>query len=310
MKKRAKAYLALLTTALFWGIALPVIKYTLRFIDPFSFLFYRFIIVVAILFPIFLIFEKKHPLKLSDLPRLFCLGTLSTTVVLSLLFYGMQYTTAIDVSLISILSPIMIVFGGALFLKEKVTKQEKVGLTIAFVGALITLLQPLLEKQLAHPKAILGNILVFSSYLGWATYTLLWKNQSKKYHPLVITFFNFSAGLITSLPIFVLNRLYYIDWQRSVYMPISPFFHVNSQAWFGIIYMATFSSVIAFFTYNYGVSKIEASEATLFTYLQPLFSAPLAVLWLGEKITFPFIIGAIFIVCGVTLTEVRKRLIK
>ncbi len=298
-KERNKAYLALLTTTLFWGISVPVIKYTLRFIDPFAFLFWRFLLVTVILSPIFLITLKKTSIKISDLPKLFCLGSLSTTLCLSLLFYGMQYASAIDVSLISILSPVIIVLGGAFFLQEKVTKQEKIGLSIAFFGALITLLQPLLERKIAHPKAVLGNILVFASYIAWASYTLLWKNQSKKYHPMVITFFNFFAGLLTIIPIYLLtNQLPATSYQ------------LPADALPGILYMAIFSSVIAYFTYNYGVSKIEASEATLFTYLQPLFAVPLSVLWLREKITLPFIIGAIFIIGGVSLSEIRKRVVR
>lgn len=309
MPERNNAYLALLTTALIWGIAVAVIKYTLKFIDPFSFLFWRFLIVSAILLPVFLVFVKKHPLKIVDLPKLLWLGTLSTTACLAILFVGLKYTTAIDASLISILSPIMIVLGGALFLKEKVTKQEKIGLTISFVGAIIALLQPLLERQNAPPRAIFGNLLVFGHYIGWAAYTLLWKKDSKKYHPLTITFFNFFAGLVTIFPIFLYQRWTMIDWQKSVLLPVTPIFYINPKAWFGILYMSIFSSIIAYFTYNYGVSKIEASEATLFTYLQPLFAAPLAILWLGEKITLPFVVGAIFIVFGITLTEARKRLI-
>ena len=75
----------------------------------------------------------------------------------------------------------------------------------------------------------------------------------------------------------------------------------------GILYMAIFSSVIAYTLYEYGLSIIEASEATLFAYLQPIFAAPVALLWLKEKITPPFIIGAVVIGLGVAISEYRTK---
>lgn len=302
LSKRSLAYLSLLITALIWGVAIPVIKYTLNFIDPLSFLFFRFLISSAVLFPFFLMFMRTHPLSKRDLPKLFFLGILATTIVLSLLFWGMEYTTAIDVCLISVLGPIMIVFGGAYFLKEKVTGKEKFGLSIAVFGALIAVLEPLLKRN-AHHGALFGNMLVFLSYIIWAVYTLLYKKESLKYHPLVVTFFNFFSGLITLTPIFLIQKFPITNYklfasQSSFGAQITP----PAVAIPGILYMSIFSSCIAYFTYNLGVSLIEASEASLFEYLKPIFAAPLAIFWLKEEVTLPFLAGAVITTIGVTIS--------
>ena len=191
LPKRKLAYVVLLLTSLIWGVAVVVIKYTLKFIDPLSFLFFRFVISTAAFFPFFLIFIKKHPVSKKDFLKLFLLGTLSTTVTLYLLFWGMKYTTAIDVSLISVLGPILIVFAGAHFLHEKVTQRERIGLSIAVFGTLIAILEPLLKRNQTHSQALFGNILVFSSYVAWTVYIILYKKNSFKYHPITITFFSF-----------------------------------------------------------------------------------------------------------------------
>lgn len=279
-----------------WGVAIVVIKYTLQFIDPVSFLFYRFCLTSAILFPFFLFYVKKHPLPLNKIPRLLFLGTLSTTVCLLFLFIGIQYTTAIDVSLISILGPILIVFGGAYFLKEKVTKRERTGLSIAVLGTLITVLEPVIKKESYPAPALWGNFLVFASYLSWTAYTLLWKVDCKKYHPLVITSFNFFSGLITLAPIFIIKTLN---------LQLTTFNLQNALP--GLLYMSLASSVVAYLTYNWGISLIEASEATVFEYIKPLFAAPLAVLYLKEQVTPVFVLGAIIITLGVFLAEYKPR---
>ena len=297
LSKRKLAYLSLLLTSAIWGIAVVIIKYTLNFIDPLSFLFFRFVISTTVLFPFFLIFIKKHPLSKKDFPKLFLLGTLSSTITLYLLFWGMKYTTAIDVSLISVLGPIMIVFAGARFLHEKVTRREKIGLSVAVCGALIAILEPLLKRS-NHSQALFGNLLVFLSYITWTTYIILYKKDSLKYHPIVITFFNFFSGLLTLTSLFLISKLPITNYQLLITPP--------SAAIPGILYMSLLSSCIAYFTYNLGVSLIEASEATLFDYLKPIFTAPLAFFWLGEKVSLPFLIGAVIITIGVGISETRS----
>ncbi|MBL7158875.1 EamA family transporter [Candidatus Microgenomates bacterium] len=278
-------------------MAVVVIKYTLNFIDPLSFLFFRFLISSAILFPFFLIFIKKHPISKKDFLKLFLLGTLSTTVTLYLLFEGMKYTTAIDVSLISLLGPIMIVFAGSHFLKEKVARREKIGLSIAVFGALIAIMEPLLKRNNGNSQALFGNFLVFLSYVAWTIYIILYKKDSLKYHPITVTFFSFFSGLLTLTPFFLISKFPITHYSLLITPPLA--------ALPGILYMSIFSSCIAFFTYNLGVSLIEASEATLFDYLKPIFTAPLAFFWLGEKVSLPFLIGAVIITIGVGISESR-----
>jgi drug/metabolite transporter (DMT)-like permease len=309
--KRIKAYVLLLITAVIWGIASPVIKYTLRFIQPFSFLFWRFLIVSLVFLPVFFIYKKKKKIKLSSKKvfKLALLGFLGTTLSLGLLFLGYKYTTAIDGSLIYSIAPIIVVIGGAIFLKEKVTKMERVGVIIAFLGSLVIVLQPILEGKAFALKNIYGNVLILLSAIAWATYCLLvCKTETReKTDPLVLTAIGFFVGFLTIIPIFLLENLVLNDYLKSVYFSTQPLFHLNPAAIPGILYMSFFSSVIAYFIYNLGYSLIEASEATIFDYLKPVFAAPLAILWLGEKITPPFLLGALIIFLGVLLTEYRPR---
>jgi len=227
------------------------------------------------------------------------LGLLGTTLSLGLLFLGYKYTTAIDGVLISSMSPLMVIVGGGLFLKEEITRQEKIGSLIAFLGMLVTIIQPLLEGKALALQNIEGNVLILLSAIAWASYCLLLRKfeAKDKNDPLVITSFSFIAGFITIIPFYLIEASFLgrIDLSLAV-GPALP----------GILYMSIFSSVIAFLTYNLGYSLIEASEATLFDYLRPVFAAPLAILWLKESLTLPFLTGAFLIALGVFLTEYKK----
>ena len=302
MNKRIKAYFYLLTTAVIWGFASPIIKYTLRYIPPFAFLFWRFLITAIISLPLFLFYKRQKKIKLNykKIAWLGALGFLGTTLGLSLFFIGLKFTTAIDGSLIYSISPVLVIIGGAWLLNEKVTNLEKTGAVLAFLGSIITIIQPILEGKVLALENIGGNILILLSAFSWAVYCLIVRKLEfkEKADPLILTTIGFFAGLITIIPFYLI--------EKSFFFPSPHFWPVNS-AWPGIIYIATFSSIIAYLTYNLGYSLIEASEATIFDYLKPLFAAPLAILWLGEQITLPFLLGAFFIFLGVFLTEYRPK---
>ena len=71
--------------------------------------------------------------------------------------------------------------------------------------------------------------------------------------------------------------------------------------------MALLSGSLAYTLSHAGQKTIEIGEAAVFSYLYPLFAAPLAVLWLGEKITPSFIFGGLVITVGVVIAEYKKR---
>ncbi|MBP9700700.1 EamA family transporter, partial [Candidatus Woesebacteria bacterium] len=73
-----------------------------------------------------------------------------------------------------------------------------------------------------------------------------------------------------------------------------------------VVFAAVFGSIIGLTAYIKGQAGIEASEAGLFTYLQPVISIPLAVILLGEKIGGFEIAAMLLILSGVWIAE-RKR---
>lgn len=293
-KSRKLAYFALILSAFIWGIAPPIIKYTLRFISPTTFLFYRFLIaslIVAI--PTIVRIKKIKPNK-KDWPVYLLLGFLCTPLNLLLLFLGINKTSAVDASLISITTPIFVAIGGVAFLKERITKKELLGLGIAVVGTFfIIFFQPLLESSSNFSVNLEGNFLVFLGTLVWVVFILL----AKKYRhldPFLLSSFSFFVGLVCFIP-FALPSL------------ITSYLLLTTNVFWSILFMAVFSSIVAYSAHLYGLAKIEASEAEVFTYLQPIFAVPIAFFFLGEKISSLFLLGAALISLGVFVSGSRCR---
>ena len=297
-KKRLTAYLLLTFTAAIWGIAGPVIKATLSFIPPFTFLFWRFLLASIIFLPFFIWLARKEKETLKTLLPIVPIGFLGIPLCLAFVFLGFERTSALDGTILSALAPIFIVLAGVFFLKEKVSKLEALGLAVAIAGSVVMVSQPLLEGGGFARNNLLGNIFIILSDIVWTGYVVASKKEFKKHSPLVITAVSFFTGLVTIFPLALLEKgPQILNFQFSI---------LNSGALWGLLYMTILSSVIAYFTFEAGLRLIEASEATLFAYLQPIFAAPVAVFWLGEKITPPFFLGAVIIAIGIVLTEYRR----
>lgn len=298
--KRLKAYFLLTLVAVIWGVAGPVIKITLPSYSPFVFLTYRFLVSSLVLIPIYLVFKPKWPNSKKEIIILTIVGLVGSTINLAFTFYGFLYSTVLDATILSNTGPIFVVAAGALFLKEKITSREKLGIFITFIGALSIVIEPLLKLGNTNHN-LLGNLLIIGANLSWVAYVILAKYSLKyKVDTLLLVTYMFFLGLITSFPFAIIQS----KGITNLFLIIStapPIAHI------GVWYMAILSGALAYFLYQDAQKSVEASEATLFGYLSPLFAMPLAIFWLHEKITLPFVIGTLIVATGVLIAEYRKN---
>ncbi|MBI3443236.1 DMT family transporter [Candidatus Woesebacteria bacterium] len=296
---RVRAYLELLLVSAIWGIAGVVIKYTLGGFDPLIFLTYRFAISTVLGMGLFAFYGVKIPQNPKILAITLFYGFLTSTVALGLLFLGFDKTTAIDATLISASGPIFVAAAGAIFLKEHVTSREKIGITIAFLGTAITILEPILKNHDGF-AGFEGNLLVFGSLLiGVVTAVLAKVLLRHEVSPVSAANLSFIVGFFTILPFSLVFHGTSQIISQIARASIS--FHV------GVLFMALISGNLAYTLWHKAQKTIEVGEVGLFSYLYPIFATPLAIIWLKEKITLPFIVGAAIITIGVVIAEYKKK---
>ncbi len=296
---RLRAYIILLFVYTIWAVASPVIKFTLGGVSPLLFLFYRFAISsVAALF-IFILTGVHFPKDKKVILNLLLYCLLSSSVTLGLLFFGLENTTFLEAPLITVAAPLLISTAGVIYLKEHVTKREKLGMGIALAGTIFSVLGPLIQGAGSGIR-LSGNILIFL----YLIITVIPSIQAKillrdGVSPITMTNLSFIVGFLSIIPFVFLGQ------GRS--QVISTLIALPFPYFLGILYMALLSGTLAFTLSNEAQKTIEVGEASVFSYLYPILSAPHAIFWLGEKITFPFIIGAVIIAIGVVIAEYKKR---
>jgi drug/metabolite transporter (DMT)-like permease len=293
---RQRAYINLLAVTAIWSFASIVIKYTLEGFSPLTFLFYRF--ALSSIIALFTYNEIKKILKLPK-QKLFMIivySFLSSTVALGFLFLGLDKTTVLNLSLITLAAPLLAAAAGVFFLKEKVTKQEKIGTSIAFSGTLLTVIEPILESA-ANIGSLEGNILI-AIYLvcDIAALVLLKKLLRANETPAALTNFSFIVGFLSLTPLVLFKG-------GDVFVEI-----VNAPKIYhlGVFYMAFISGSLAYYLRAKAQKSIEIGEAALFSYLTSVVTIPQAVLILNEKITPLYLFGAAIILIGVVIAEYRS----
>lgn len=296
--KHLKAFTFLILTSAIWGFASPIIKFTLEGIDPGPFLAYRFFISSIFAIGFFAInrterkiFTGKHIVSTS------VYSLFSTTLALGALFWGLDRVTVLESNIVTSIIPLLIVVAGALVFKEKVPGQEKFGAFIAFLGTCVAIILPVIEgyEDRSH---WLGTVFILAYMASDIVSALMAKGLLKKRVSAAgMTNFSFIFGFITIVPFALIDVSPVQVIDHIVHMPL----HYHLGVW----YMALMSGTMGYYLRNSAQKYVNVGDAGLFAYLIPIFSAPLAVLWLGEKLTMPLVLGSILIITGVVISETR-----
>ena|SRR3989344_2350756 len=299
-KRRLTAYYYLLIASLIWGIAGPIIKFTLFDFPPLIFLSYRFTVSALVSVIIIAITKPKFPTQVGLSLVTVVLGILTSTVTLGLLFLGFAETTSLAGTTISSMGPLFVALLGVLLLRERVTRFEFTGMLLAFIGTVITIVEPVLAAEAQILETTLrGNFFVVLSLIIGAGVILLEKVVLKKgVSASVITHTAFIVGFFTIVPLTLMHYSWPAVLTTITAAPLA--------AHLGVWYMALLSGTFAYWLHARGLSAVEAGEASLFAYLSPIWAAPLALFWLGETISPPFIIGCTIIALGVIIAEYRR----
>lgn len=304
MKKRTQSrwlsYLFLLINTICWGAALIVVKPAFDVTTPFRFLMYRYALALPLSLP--LLFTYRKHVNSDNLKIITVLELIGTTLSLGLLYAGLSKTSAIEASFLTTTTPIFVVLAGVLILKERQEKRETLGLLIAFIGTVaLTVLPTIKQNFVLSTQSLWGNLLIIAQNIATALYFVLAKRWYKNLPKLFVTTISFVIGLVS---FFILSLVE--AGSLSNFVTLTAYDLQHTSVLWASFYMAVFGSIIGLTAYIKGQDGIEASEASLFWYLQPLVFVPLGIFFLAETISLSQLLALVTILIGVLIAEKRK----
>lgn len=299
---RSLGALFMLVNTLVWGASLPVSKFAVESTNPFFFLLYRFGFAALISLPLLIPLWRKVRPSLQNILEITALETIGITLALGLLYWGLSLTSSLEASLLTMTIPLFVTLGGLSFLKERVEKHEWLGLVVALSGTLLLTFEPLLSGRTNGQlfTSLEGNILILLSNIAAATYYLLAKRRYAKYPKMFASGVSFWVGALSFAVIAVV-----ISGAGSFLPTITLDLSTPTVLW-PALYMGIFGSIIGLTAYIKGQDLMEASEASLFTYLHPVVTIPLAFVLHAELPTVTMLFALVVIGAGVGIAELPK----
>lgn len=255
MSNKTKAVFSMLISALGFTLMSVTVKY-LRDIPLFEKVFFRNLVSLIIAF--YLIKKSAAPVfgqKKNQLALFARAGFGLAGVILN--FYAITHLTLADSTMLGKLSPIFVTIMACLFLKEKIDKEQIIGIFITFGGALLVI-KP--EFSLSIIPSLSGLLSAASAGIA---YTLL-RYLKDKETPDTIVFYFSVVSVVGTFP-FVLHD--YI-------MP-------NSTQLMLLLATGLFASIGQFgITYAYKYSK--ATEVSIYNYSAIVFGIILGFIFFHE----------------------------
>lgn len=209
---------------------------------------------------------------------------ISYVFTLLLQFIGLKYTSASSASTIVGLEPLLMVFVGHFFFNDKAKGYHWLCGAAAFAGV------ALLMAGGAHEGGDadwFGCLLILTAGLGFCVATRPTQKLIARIGAPAFTSVSLSAAAAMCLPFsLVLAESYDVQW--------------SWQAVAALLYLGVGCSWYAYWLWNKGMGSVSANVSGLLISLEPVVGVLMAVLILGEKLSWLSALG-VFVVIAATL---------
>ena len=133
-----------------------------------------------------------------------------------------------------------------------------------------------------------GDFLAIGAALCWAVYSLFMGQMTHEYGTVTTTRKVFFYGLVTVLP-------FLGGFGGSLSLEVLS----RTTVWTNLLFLGVVASLICFLIWNLVMEKLGNITSTNYVYLNPVFTLLAAIVFLGERMTLPSLLGSLAILAGV-----------
>lgn len=284
-------FLPPLATVLIWSGNMTINQLSVGAIAPSSIAFLRWLLALAVMTPFVLPAALRHRDEIRrQWPKLALLGLLGMGLWQGLAYVAAETTTATNMGILAAMVPLLTVLLSALILREPPSLGGILGGVLAFVGVTVLLGRgnplSLLQLQVAF-----GDALMVVAATCYALYGVMLKRWSMNLPPWVMLYAQVCFAVLILLPPYLVGPMTPIDGQNIGL----------------IVYAGIPASIITTFLWMRAVRQIGANQSSIFINLMPLFSALIAMAFLGEQVAGFHFVGGLLILAGVIMAQTLTR---
>jgi drug/metabolite transporter (DMT)-like permease len=243
---------SLLTTAIIWGVNIPVVKFATVAVDAMVFNAVRMLFSVVALALLAWLETRRRPIDWKRLPwlRIVTFSLVSGVLYQTLFMLGIARTTSANTALLFASMPMWTAILSLTFYRERLPLITWIGLLVTFMGTATVILSS--GNINLGSEFLIGNLLILAASMAWACVTVISRPLMHSIGPLQLAFFS----CVMSTPIQLLIVSPWISKNASgLIMP---------QVIACLLFSGMLSTGLAPATWNYGVQRLGGSHAAVY----------------------------------------------
>lgn len=206
------------------------------------------------------------------------------------LFYGYKHTSISSAVIIYNMCPVYVMIFAPLVLKETIAKTQIAVILASFLGLFL-----IVGHNLSEGYGYMGMALSAVSGMLYATIVLINRSIKVRVDNQTATFVQILTAVIVLLPFVLIDgnifTVVQLDAMAVIYTILLGVLHT------GVAYTIFFSLY----------EHMKSVEIVSYSFLEPLFGILFSVIFIGETLTFPQIIGGILILGSTYIGEMLKN---
>jgi drug/metabolite transporter (DMT)-like permease len=290
----AAAYALLSLCVLFWSGNVLTARALHADIAPFTLSCWRWALAFLVLLPWVGRDLAAHlPLIRLRWRNLVPAAILGMGAYSSLVYLGLQSTSASNAALINAALPVVIAGLGSVWHRSRLSAVQWAGVAVSLAGVTVIVLQ---GNPLRPGAATVspGDLWVLAAVVGFAIYTLRFRRADLGLSPGLYLAATMAIAAAVCAPLHLLEI---------ASRPVT----LSGALVAGVIYLAIFPSILSYAFWSKGVETLGAARAGAMLNLMPVFTAGLAVLLLDERLNVFHAAGACLILGGIGMTAFGGR---
>jgi drug/metabolite transporter (DMT)-like permease len=279
-------------TVFLWGVLAIFLKFSLQTLSVHTIIWFRFMFSFLFLAVYFAIRSPKTLIILKTPPILGILAGLALAGNYYGFTIGVDLTSPSNVQILIQLSPLMVAIVGVVYFKEKLSRIQKTGFLIAFLGFILFYQDQISNLIVTQDAYFKGNLWVIFAAVSWAIYAVCQKLLLRMWTPLQTNLLIYIVASLFFFPKMDLHELVLLSW-------------IN---WAVLIFMGA-NTLIAYGALSEALKVLPANQVSAIIVLNPLITLAVAavlsrmhVTWMDpENITALGYAGSLLLLAGVGL---------
>ena len=285
--RRLFAHISLLLCNIIWACDYPFYNLVLgHYISPLAMVSASLTIAAGwSLIP--LLWERRERIERADRVKIFIASLLIGISRKLCMMFGLVSTSPIDGSIISTITPLLVLILSIIIGTERFSRQRIIGVLLGLSGAVLIIIFG--ASGIHHKSGITGNILIFTSACISAIYMVWCKDLIRKYRITTLLRWFYCISATIMLPIGAHDI---ITTDISV---------MDTKIILASLFVLIVPTYLPNLLLNYSLRVVAPTVTSIYSYLQPVVAVALAVAMGLDRLHLDTVLFALIIFVGVAL---------